>query len=152
MVNHYPKTTETLRTLLADTYALLVKTHNYHWNVTGPEFHTLHEMFDEQYHDLFETVDLLAERIRALGAKAPGSFAEFMDLSQIQEGNSSFSAHDMVADLLKSHQMMIDALSSSVKIAEDEEDIGSEDIFINRQKSHEKTRWMLEATLQGWKK
>ena len=148
----YPKTIQALCQLVADTYALMLKTHNYHWNVTGPEFHTLHAMFESQYTELFEAADLIAERIRALGELAPATYTEFNKLSKIKEGNSKLSAHDMTQDLCQSHEIMIKTLHDAIQAAANENDTVSQDVFITRQKSHEKTRWMLHATSEGWKK
>ena len=88
---------------LADTYILYLKTQNFHWNVTGPHFHSLHEMFEEQYEALAEAIDVLAERIRALGQVAPGSFAQFQKLSTLKEAAGVPSANDMLKQLLSYH-------------------------------------------------
>lgn len=143
------KTIEKLKNILADSYALMVKTHNYHWNVTGPEFHNLHTMYETQYVDLFEAVDLIAERIRALGDLAPGSFAEFSKLSKIKEGNNTLSAHEMTQDLIDSHDLMSQSLNEAIKVSREENDAVTEGILIAREEVHDKTRWMLHATLQG---
>lgn len=145
-----PKTTQALKHLLADSYALMLKTQNYHWNVTGPEFNSLHTMFETHYQDLFEAVDLLAERIRALGELAPGSYTEFGKLATIKEGDNTFSAKEMTQDLIDSHDSLITSFNKAVKIAGEENDSVSEGIFIAREELHEKTRWMLQATMQGW--
>ncbi len=142
------KTIEALKQLLADTYALQLKTQNYHWNVTGPNFHSLHTMFETLYTELFATADLLAERIRALGELSPGSFSEFSSMTNVSEGNKNLSAVKMTEDLVMSNDILIKAYSESIQIAQSENDSVTEDIFIGLEQSHEKTRWMLMATLE----
>src|SRR4051812_21250910 len=108
MKNHATQMTEGLAKLLADTYTLYLKTQNFHWNVTGPLFHSLHKMFEEEYIELAAAVDGIAERIRALGATAPGSFADFLRLTSIREETVTPSAADMVEKLLADHEIIID--------------------------------------------
>lgn len=144
----YPKTIASLKQLLADTYALQLKTQNYHWNVTGPNFHSLHQMFEQQYTMLFQTVDLLAERIRALGELSPGSFAEFSQTTNIKDGDKNLSASDMTQDLVAGNESLIKGYRQGIEAASQEEDSVTEDIFIGLEKEHEKTRWMLKATLE----
>ncbi len=143
----YPKTCEHLKPVLATSYSLLIKTHNYHWNVVGSDFPQYHELLEEQYNELFEAVDMIAERIRALQSKAPGSMAEFSALSKIPEGNKDASATDMMADLLDSHEKVIELLKEGVTISGDEGDDGTQDMLIERLRAHDKTAWMLRSIL-----
>lgn len=141
------KTINTLKQLLADVYALQVKTQNYHWNVTGPTFISLHEMFEGHYDTLSEHVDDLAERIRALGDLAPGSLAEFSKMTKIGEPNSKASANDMLSDLVKGHEHVAHAYQEGMAVAVSEDDSVTEDMFIEFKRFHDKTIWMLKATL-----
>lgn len=144
------KTCESLKLLLAESYSLLLKTQNYHWNVTGPHFHQLHLMFEEQYQALFAAVDEVAERIRALGELAPGSYAEFAKTSKLKEGDNTLSAKEMVKDLVTSHHHIIDNCIKAIENARKEDDAVSEDLCIGLQTFHEKTSWMLQSLLDGW--
>jgi starvation-inducible DNA-binding protein len=132
--------------LLADTYALYLKTQNYHWHVTGVQFKTLHELFETQYLELAAAVDLLAERIIMKGNKAPATFAEFEKLSRIKAGDSNLTANQMVMDLADDHALMIEELNRVFIQASDERDEGSVNVLGDRIVSHEKTRWMLNAS------
>jgi starvation-inducible DNA-binding protein len=146
MKNHSTRITEGLAKLLADTYTLYLKTQNFHWNVTGPHFHSLHRMFEEEYTELAAAVDLIAERIRALGAVAPGSFAEFLKLTTIKEDHSPPTAHDMVKKLLHDHQTIIHHLELLMPIAQESKDEGTLDLLITRTEVHQKTAWMLRSS------
>jgi starvation-inducible DNA-binding protein len=132
--------------LLADTYTLYLKTQNYHWNVHGPYFKTLHIMFEEQYMQLALGVDALAERIVTLGHIAPASFAEFSALRSIKEGDSKKTAEHMVAELCDDHQLIIKDLYKVLKIAQEHNDEGSTTLLGDRIAEHEKTHWMLRAS------
>lgn len=136
-----------LKIALADSYVLFLKTHNYHWNVTGPYFQSLHSMFEEQYTDLFAAVDLLAERIRALGDLAPGSFAEYETITNIKEGNSKFTAMQMVEDLAKDQKKIVKTLSDVVKASQKTGDEVTLSMVADRIEAHEKNAWMLESSL-----
>lgn len=146
-----PKTCESLSKALAETYTLLLKTQNYHWNVTGPHFHDLHLLLEEQYQSLFTAVDDIAERIRALGELAPGTYAEYSELASMKEGNNKLQAKDMIKDLVESHTHMIDCYRNAIEKARSEDDAVSEDLMIGQQTFHEKTRWMLQSIVDGWK-
>jgi len=132
--------------LLADSYTLYLKTQNYHWNVTGPMFRSLHLMFEEQYIELRDAVDELAERIRALGFPAPGSFVEFSRLTTIPESKGSPEAMDMVRDLAESHETAARTARSVVEAADAARDVATADMATVRIETHEKTAWMLRAT------
>ncbi len=135
-----------LSRLLADTYTLYIKTHGYHWNVTGPMFRSLHLMFEEQYIDLADAVDLIAERIRALGHLAPGSYTEFGELTSIEDGRGAPEAMEMVKQLAAGHEAVVRTARSVVNKAEDAGDVATADLATGRIEIHEKTAWMLRAT------
>lgn len=137
---------EGLSELLADTYTLYLKTHGYHWNVTGPMFRTLHLMFEEQYVELGAAVDEIAERIRALGRHAPASFAEFKALGEIPEADGVPEAMEMVKDLIEGHETVIKGARDLVAMAEEANDVATADLVTTRIDTHEKTAWMLRAT------
>ncbi len=134
--------------LLADTYTLYLKTHNYHWNVTGPMFQTLHLMFETQYNELALAVDLIAERIRALGIKAPGSYSEFASLTKVSEGPASPSARDMIHELVKGQETVVRTAREIFPIAAESHDEPTADLLTQRMQIHEKTAWMLRSLLE----
>jgi starvation-inducible DNA-binding protein len=138
-----------LSKVLAETYTLYVKTHNFHWNVTGPMFKTLHEMFEQQYVQLQEAVDELAERIRALGQFVPASFSQFSRLSSIEEETHVPSAEQMLRRLLADHETVVRGCREVFGRAEACSDQGTMDLLVARMKEHEKTAWMLRSTLEG---
>jgi starvation-inducible DNA-binding protein len=138
---------EGLSRLLASSYTLYLKTHNYHWNVTGPMFRTLHLMFEEQYIDLREAVDGIAERIRALGVHAPGSYGEFARLSAVTDEEGTHEAMEMVRRLVKGHEVVIQIARELVTIAEDAHDVATADLVTQRIQIHEKTAWMLRSLI-----
>jgi starvation-inducible DNA-binding protein len=135
-----------LSRLLADTYTLYLKTHGYHWNVTGPMFRSLHLMFEEQYIELRDAVDQIAERIRALGYLAPGSYSEFAKLTTIPEEEGMPEALDMVRRLVEGHEAVIRTARGLVDTAEAAGDVATADLATERLQVHEKTAWMLRAT------
>lgn len=136
-----------LSRLLADSYTLYLKTHNYHWNVTGPMFATLHLMFEQQYTELALAVDLIAERIRALGAPAPGSYREFAKLSAIAEDDDRPDATEMLRRLLAGHETVVATARQVFPLAERASDQPSMDLLTQRMQVHEKTAWMLRSLL-----
>lgn len=135
--------------LLADSYTLYLKTHNYHWNVTGPMFQTLHTMFETQYNELALAVDLIAERIRSLGEKAPGSYMEFQKLSTIKEETGYPEAREMISQLVEGHEAVIRTSRAVFPIAEKANDEATCDLLTQRLQLHEKTAWMLRSLLVG---
>jgi starvation-inducible DNA-binding protein len=141
------KVANVMANLLADTYSLYLKTHNFHWNVIGPMFNTLHVMFETQYNELAIAVDLLAERIRALGFIAPGSYSEFMKLSKVKESQGDLVADAMIKDLIQSHEMLIKTARNVFDIAELANDQVSIDLVTQRLQIHEKTVWMLRSLI-----
>jgi starvation-inducible DNA-binding protein len=136
-----------LARLLADTYTLYLKTHNYHWNVTGPMFQTLHLMFEQQYNELALAVDLIAERIRALGFPAPGSYAAFSKLTAIQEEEHTPAAEHMIRQLLTGQETVIRTARSLFPLIEEVNDQPTADLLTQRMQIHEKTAWMLRSLL-----
>jgi starvation-inducible DNA-binding protein len=137
-----------LSRVLADTYTLYVKTHNFHWNVTGPMFQTLHLMFETQYNELATAVDLIAERIRALGFPAPGTYKKFGELSAIKEDDSVPKAEDMVRRLVEGHETVVRTARDVFPTAEGASDQPTCDLLTQRMQLHEKTAWMLRSLLE----
>ncbi|MCB9091060.1 MAG: DNA starvation/stationary phase protection protein [Halobacteriovoraceae bacterium] len=137
-----------LSTLLADSYTLYLKTHNYHWNVTGMMFQTLHTMFETQYTELAMAVDVIAERIRSLGERAPGSYKEFSSLTKITEEEGTPPAKDMIKNLVKAHEVVIQTARGLYPIAENANDESTLDLLTQRLQIHEKTAWMLRSLLE----
>ncbi len=137
-----------LSTLLADTYTLLLKTHNYHWNVTGPMFQTLHTLFETQYNELFLAVDLVAERIRALGYPAPASYAQFLKLTSIKEATTVPRGKEMIQDLLRDNETVTKTARSLFPKAEEGKDEATVDLLTGRLDVHEKASWMLRSHLE----
>ena len=133
--------------LLADTYTLYLKTHNFHWNVTGPMFRTLHLMFEEQYIELALAVDLIAERIRTLGFPAPGTYGEFARLSSIKEEEDVPSAEDMIHKLIEGQEAVVRTARSLFIVLERSHDEPTADLLTQRMQVHEKTAWMLKSLL-----
>jgi len=134
--------------LLADTFTLYLKTHNYHWNVTGPMFNTLHLMFMEQYTEMWGAVDAIAERIRALGYPAPGSYSAFARLSSIADESESPNALAMVTNLVKGHEAVVRTARRVFEIADKAGDQPTADVATQRLQIHEKTAWMLRSLLE----
>lgn len=133
--------------LLADSYTLYLKTHNFHWNVTGPMFNALHLMFEAQYNELALAVDLIAERIRALGFPAPGSYREFLKLSTIPEAAGSPTAEEMIRQLVEGQESIVRTARSIFPIVDDAHDEPTADLLTQRMQVHEKTAWMLRSLL-----
>jgi starvation-inducible DNA-binding protein len=133
--------------VLADTYTLYLKTHNYHWNVTGPMFNTLHLMFEEQYNELWTAVDLIAERIRSLGEFAPGSYRQFADLTSIAEADGVPTAEEMLADLVAGNEAVARTTRRAFGVADEAHDEATSDLLTQRMQVHEKTAWMLRSML-----
>ncbi len=137
-----------LSKLLADTYTLYLKTHNFHWNVTGPQFQTLHTMFEGQYNELALAVDAIAERIRSLGFKAPGSYAEFSKLTSIKESTGNLSADKMIEELVSGQEQVAKTARGIFSLAEKASDEPTADLLTQRLQIHEKTAWMLRSMLE----
>lgn len=139
---------DALSKVLADTYMLYLKTHNYHWNVTGELFHSLHEQFEEQYTELAEAIDEIAERIRALGYRAPGTFKEFQKLTSIQEETERPEAMEMVRRLAVGNEQVLRTAREALKPANNAEDEATIDLLTQRLHVHSKTAWMLRSHLE----
>jgi len=133
--------------LLADTYTLYLKTHNFHWNVTGPMFNTLHLMFEVQYNELALAVDLIAERIRALGLPAPGTYAAYARLSSIKEQDGVPSAEEMIKLLVEGQEAVVRTARTLLPLADRVSDEPTLDLLTQRMQVHEKTAWMLRSLL-----
>lgn len=144
---HQQKVADELKHLLADTYALYLKTQNFHWNVTGPNFQALHLMFENQYQELAAAVDEIAERIRALETITPASFTEFSKLTSLKEATGAYSAEEMLKALQHDHETLADHISSVIPTMQKAQDEGSADLLIQRVKVHQKTAWMLRSSL-----
>ncbi len=138
-----------LSVLLADSYTLYLKTHNFHWNVVGPMFQTLHLMFETQYNELALAVDLIAERIRALGVPAPGSYAQFGKLTSVKEAVGVPKASEMIKQLLESNEVVIQSAKAAFPAAEEAGDQATMDLLTQRMQLHEKTAWMLKSLLEN---
>jgi starvation-inducible DNA-binding protein len=136
-----------LSRLLADTYTLYLKTHNFHWNVTGPMFQTLHLMFEQQYNELALAVDLIAERIRALGFPAPATYAAFARLSSIKEEDGVPSATEMIRLLVEGQETVVRTARSVFPVVDGAHDEPTADLLTTRMQVHEKTAWMLRSLL-----
>ena len=137
-----------LSRLLADTYTLYLTTHNFHWNVEGPMFNTLHLMFMEQYTELWNALDAIAERIRSLGYPAPGTYAEFTKLTSITQPEGVPAALDMVGALVKGHEAVARTARNVFPSAEKAGDESTADLLTQRLQVHEKTAWMLRSLLK----
>ena len=140
------KAASAVRTLLANTYTLYLKTHGYHWNVEGPHFQQLHVQFMEQYTEMWTAVDELAERIRALGQYAPVSYAEMGEVSTIKEETGAPDWKKMVQNLAQGHELVAKTARDALRIAEEIGDDATADVVTPRITVHEKTAWMLRAT------
>ena len=136
-----------LSRLLADTYTLYLKTHNFHWNVTGPMFQTLHTMFEEEYTELWTALDEIAERIRSLGQPAPGSYKAFSKLTSIEEEDGVPEAKEMIRQLVAGHEAVAKTARSIFPAAEEGQDEVTADLLTQRMQVHEKTAWMLRSLL-----
>jgi len=133
--------------LLADSYMLYIKTHGFHWNVEGPMFNTLHQMFMVQYTEIWTALDLIAERIRALGAYAPGSYAQYSEMAKVKESVKVPKAMKMVEELLAGHELVAQTARSVFPAAEAANDEATCDLLTQRLQVHEKTAWMLRSLL-----
>jgi len=136
-----------LSKLLADSYSLYLKTHNYHWNVEGPQFNTLHQMFEGHYTELATAVDEIAERIRALGVKAPGSYSAYGSLTSIEEATGEESAEEMIRQLVIGQETVARTAREAIAAADAASDEPTADLLTQRMQTHEKNAWMLRSML-----
>ena len=143
------KVDDALAGVLADTFTLALKTQNYHWNVIGPEFIDLHELFGKQYEEMFDAADDIAERLRALRAYAPGGLEAFKSLTAIADAKRGLPAEKMVADLLASHEKISGRIGEAERIATEAGDTRSADMMVGRGQSHDKMAWMLRSFLEN---
>ncbi|WP_175846562.1 Dps family protein [Burkholderia arboris] len=141
------KIADGLSRLLADTFSLYLKTHNFHWNVTGSMFNSLHLMFEAQYNELWLAVDSVAERIRTLGVVAPGTFADFAKLSSVPEAKGVPAAEEMIRQLVEGHETVVRTARDIFPIADAASDEPTADLLTQRLQTHEKTAWMLRSLL-----
>ncbi len=133
--------------LLADTFTLYLKTHNFHWNVTGPQFNTLHTMFEEQYNELWVAIDVIAERIRSVGEVAPGTYAEYEERSSISVSEGVPNAQEMLRQLVEGHEAVARTARKVYPKANEAADEATSDLLTSRLQIHEKTAWMLRSML-----
>jgi starvation-inducible DNA-binding protein len=142
------KIVESLSTVLADAYMLYLKTHNFHWNVTGPMFSSLHVMFEEQYTEQWTALDDIAERIRSLGHFAPATYKRYAELSNITEEPEVLSAKEMIRQLVEGNEIITRTLRAGVKVADEIDDFPTADMLTTRMEVHEKNAWMLRSFLE----
>ena len=138
-----------LSQLLADSYLLYLKTQNYHWNVTGKMFQPLHTLFEEQYKELAQSIDEIAERIRALGEFAPGSFSSFSKVTSIKEENGIPTAEEMIQNLVQGNEAVVTTSREIIALTDDCEDDVTADLLVERMQVHEKNAWMLRSMLSS---
>lgn len=138
-----------LTKVLADSFAVYLKTHGYHWNVRGPEFFSFHNLLEQQYRDIWAALDELAERIRALGVLAPQSFSGFGNLTSIKDGDPQKEATAMLKELMQDHETLIASARKALEVADEAGDEASADLLTQRLGAHEKFAWMLRSTLGG---
>lgn len=139
---------DVLSRLLADSYTLYLKTHNFHWNVVGPNFISLHTLFESHYTELATAVDDIAERIRALGCVAPGSYKQFSALTNVKEATSVPPANDMIAQLVEAHETVIQTARDAFEVVSKTRDEVTAGLLADRMTVHEKTAWMLRSMIQ----
>ncbi|MEO0564351.1 MAG: DNA starvation/stationary phase protection protein [Chloroflexota bacterium] len=138
-----------LKAALADQHVLYMKMRHYHWNITGPQFIALHELIEEQYDDIADTIDDTAERIRQYGDFAPGTLAYMIENSRLSEDPEVPTAREMVANLVADHESVIRALREDIEVADDHDDVAVEDYFTGLLQDHQKMAWLLRAHLEG---
>jgi len=143
------KIADGLSHLLADSFTLYLKTHNFHWNVTGPMFNTLHVMFMDQYTELWNALDLIAERIRALGVQAPGTFREFAQLTVIKESAGKLNAEEMIRQLVAGQEAVVKTARNIFPLVDKAGDEPTADLLTQRMQIHEKNAWMLRSLLEN---
>ena len=142
------KIVESLSTVLSDAFMVYLKTHNFHWNVTGPMFSTLHVLFEEQYTEQWNALDEIAERIRALGHFAPATSRRYVELSNISEEPEVLSSKDMIRQLVDGNETLVRTMRAAVKVADDLDDFPTADMLTTRMEVHEKNAWMLRSFLE----
>ncbi|MEM6748328.1 MAG: DNA starvation/stationary phase protection protein [Pseudomonadota bacterium] len=149
MADTNTKTVDALKRVLGDTYALYLKTHGYHWNVEGPNFKSLHALFEENYQALWQSMDDIAERIRSLGAYAPAGGTQLGELASIDSGDNDVpSANAMIQNLIAGHEAFLVTARAAMEVAGDASDIATEDLLSPLMSAHEKMAWMLRSSLE----
>lgn len=138
---------QTLESVLANSYAIAIKTQNYHWNVTGPNFKQLHLLFEEQYNEILVAIDNVAERIRTLGEKVDGNLSFYKENSKYKPGNQNLSDKEMIQDLINDNDLLSNDLADFIKISQEGGDEGTADLYIQRLQIHQKASWMLKSSL-----
>ena len=146
MSNH--KVSQVLKVALADTYVLYLKTHGFHWNVEGRDFNTLHTMFEGQYNDMWMAVDQIAERIRALGEYAPGSYAQMIEVATITEATKVPDSTEMLEELVSGNEALVKSLKKAFEVSTEAGDDATADMMIERVQIHEKQIWMMRSMLK----
>jgi starvation-inducible DNA-binding protein len=141
------KISEDLTQILADSYVLLLKTQNYHWNVVDPRFHFLHVLFEKQYETIFEEIDEVAERIRAIGMKSQATLRHFLQITTLEEANLHYTGDEMLRDLAQDHTAVSSFMRSKIKDTQEAGDEGTADLYIQLVRSHDKAAWMLMSHL-----
>jgi len=144
---HRKNIVERLQILLANTYVLYTKTQVFHWNVEGLLFHSLHEMFEEQYEQLAEAVDEIAERMRMLGAKTPNGLQALLSVATLKESPADLKSPEMIQALLDDHEQLCRQLREDIEVADEMDDVGTEDFLTARLQAHEKLAWMLRSSV-----
>lgn len=137
---------DSLKVVLADTFVLYFKTHSFHWNVTGPHFKSLHELFEEQYTEIWQATDIIAERIRTLGAFAPNNYEEMTKVATLTPSGQTPDEQSMVQILAEDNRAIVKTLYDAMKTAENDNDEGTVDLMVERIRVHEKAAWMLESS------
>lgn len=133
--------------ILSDTYLLMTKTQSCHWNIEGMNFYSLHLLFEQQYQELFEALDEIAEHIRTFGRLAPGSFQQFMQLTQLQEMPAPTDSRSMLEHLYRDHKAIAESLRAGINLAEEEQEAATSDLYTQRLRAHNKMAWMLKSHL-----
>ncbi len=137
-----------LSTVLSDTYVLLIKTQCYHWNVRGNQFYGIHHLTEQQYNNIFQAIDDIAERIRSLGFDAPGTIREFQSFTTLDEAKKGLSQHEMIADLVKNHEEISKSIDHAKEVADKGRDDATSDLMIERLRFHQKAAWMWRSLLE----
>jgi starvation-inducible DNA-binding protein len=140
---------QSLGLILADTYVLYMKTQNFHWNIVDARFYSLHKFLENQYEELAEAIDEIAERIRMLGERTPATLKQFLDMTSIEESMGDLGGDEMLAKLLNNHETLIKQIRERIQHISKLGDEGTVDLLIQRLRSHEKTAWMLRSHLNG---
>lgn len=140
--------TEKLKQVLANTYIVFLKTHNYHWNFYGANFYSIHLMLENQYNELFKSIDKIAERITTIGGKAPGDFKSYQKMQIVKDANENLAPQEMLDDLIKSNDQMVVILKECIKITRENDDIATEDLITDEMSNFQKNNWILRSVVR----